>query len=165
MNKVFGIIFILSITVSSCSYDESYHTITKEHQFSISLPGWVKEEKLAADAQMSYANRYRNFYVAIFAEDKKTPFDTFQHRVTQRIVSSLDSSTVTSKQISYANINGAEYHIFGKMGEESERIYYTIRTIEASKKFYQICIWTRGKNRDEKYKEDIQKIVGSFKEL
>lgn len=158
----FFLLTILSIALlQSCRYGEGNHTINQSNLFQLTIPDWVKEEKLGDDVVCSYANRYRNFYIVVVKANKDIPFDTFNTRSIHRIHAGLDSSVVSStfKENAYFN------EVYGKMGKEAEKIYYSQKVINGNKNYYQVAIWTRGLNRKLKYKPTIDTIMASFKEI
>ena len=149
----------------ACNYSDTYVDINSNNLFQISIPGWVKKETLAEDALISYANRYRNFYLIVLADDKKLAFDSAKNNAFKRIYSRLDSASFTTEQIQIGALPTTHFSIEGKMGKEAEKLIYELYILEGSKKYYQVCIWTRSLERRKKYGDDFYKIAHSFKEI
>lgn len=166
MKKNIFLIILSSCSIFlACNYSDAYVDINSNNLFQISIPGWVKKETLAEDALISYANRYRNFYLIVLANDKKISFDSAKINAFRRIYSMLDSASFTSEQIQIGALPTTHYSIEGKMGKEAEKLIYELYILEGKNKYYQICIWTRSLERRKKYGDDFYKIVHSFKEI
>ena len=70
-----------------------------------------------------------------------------------------DSVEVTTE----SGIKGTRVEISGKM--TGEDIYFSEVLFEGKKGLYHLSIWTRSSNRKLHFKEDINKIIASFKEI
>lgn len=68
-----------------------------------------------------------------------------------------------SASINVGGLNGSRVEIYGRMSDEA--IYFTEVLLEGKGKFYHYSIWTRSEKRKLDYKNDINKIVTSFKVL
>ena len=60
-------------------------------------------------------------------------------------------------------LKGVRTELFGKM--EGENIYYSHLLLADKNEVIHICLWTRTEERKLKYKDDIEKILGSVKAL
>jgi hypothetical protein len=166
-------VFLLSglcclLTVFSCKYPTEYQDVNAGNQFSISLPPWMKvEEGLKPGAQLQYANRYRNFYVigeAIAKTPQDKPVGDIMSSNLNILRKAMKSPIVTdSTAVNISGLSGIRAEIYGKMNNEN--IYFTEAVIEGKSKLYHISIWTRGEERKLRFKEDINKILASFKEI
>lgn len=163
--KIKLLAFILSFFLLTCQYNQEYHSVNHNNEFQISIPGWIKKEKLAEEAVLSYANRYRNFYFVVLTHDKKIPLDTINSRAFYRINHVLDSAETTQDTAVINNLHATHFSINGKMGDEKEKIFYELYVVNGNKRYYEICIWTRGQERHKKYLEDFYTIIHSFKEI
>lgn len=157
--------FLFSVVLISCRYNQDYHTVNHNNEFQISLPGWIKKEKLAEEAVLSYANRYRNFYFVLLTHSKNMVEDTFYNHAYTRIHHVLDSAQTSEEKLTVGTLGGKHMSFNGKMGDEKEKIYYELYLLNGQKHRYEICLWTRGEERHKKYREDFYKIIQSFKEI
>ena len=155
----------MTIVFFSCNYNADYKTINHENKIQLSIPGWVSKEKLADDAMLSFANRYRNFYAIVIEGEKTISLDSAGNKAFHRIYPSLDSAKFSTDKKEVNGMSAVQYELEGKMGTEKEKIYYSLCILEGKKKYYQICLWTRGAERRKKYSDDFYKIIHSFKEI
>lgn len=158
----------LLCTVSSCKYSTEYQQVNAGNKFSVTVPSWMKQQdNLAQGAQFQYANRFRNFYAIGFATDKapakatlaeflRTNTDTLKAHLTRPIVT--DSVAVT-----IGGMPGARLEVLGKM--DGEDIYFSEVFLEGRSRYYHLSVWTRNAERKLKFKEDINHILNSVKEI
>lgn len=164
--KIIITLLIPCLIVSiGCSYNKEYNTINQNNEFQLTIPGWVKKETLAPDASISYANRYRNFYLVVIGADKNTPWDSAKNSAFKRVYGILDSASFEENPYKLQEMQGVHYEINGKTDKESDKIFYSLYVLEGKRKYYQICLWTRGAERRKKYNEEFYKIIQSFKEI
>lgn len=159
------IFFILSIA-SSCQYSEEHVAVNVNNEFSITLPSWLKEEEgLKPGAALQYANRYRNFYI-IGETEPNTGGDisSLTARYLGVLRSSMNDAVMTdSSAFNHREQKAIRIEVYGKMNGES--IYFSELVVEGKGKFYHLSIWTRGEDRKLKYKEEINNILLSFREI
>lgn len=165
-------LYALLALLPSCKYPTEYVTVTVANKFSLSLPPWVKQDdELKPGADLQYSNHYRNFYViaeSINKGDVKRTADEMMHDNLNVVRNVLSSPLVTdSTNFTVNGISGLRAEIFGKMGKKDseENIYYSEVILEGKNAVYHLSVWTRGEDRKLRYKEDINKILNSFKEL
>lgn len=162
MKKNSLLVFFLGILIfQSCSYGEGYKTVETD-LYSIQIPSYLKEEDLAPDAEMEYANRFRNFYFVTFSADKKNTFEGFKNEAVSRISKQLDSLVIDTFSTTIHNLPAARTELYGVL--DKEHVYYSHVAVNGNKKFYQSCIWVRGLDRKLKYKNTIDSILNSFTE-
>jgi hypothetical protein len=128
----------------------------------------MKEDKsLKEGAPFQYANHFRNMY----AIGEATPKGDLK-RTTNEIMSdnlsvlkkSLGQPVVTdSVDINNNGTKGVRVEIYGKMN--GENIYFSEVLYEGKSSIYHLSIWTRSETRKLRFKEDITKIIASFKEI
>lgn len=156
MKNKYLLLFILF--GSACQqYSESF--IVDKSDFQITLPGFVQEEELAEDAELEYANRYRNFYIVVLKSKDSISRDSFWKITTNRIALSILEPKIDSVHKGQT----IETKISGKFKDEKEPIFYTQKLVYQPGNSYLITVWTRGKERYEKYQGEIQQIMNSFK--
>lgn len=162
-------IFLFILSIQSCNYSNEWKEISVENKFSISVPGFFKEDKgLRKDASFQYANRYRNIYAIVIEHDKsnKTLYE-MDESVIQPLLKYIDKPIVTDSIDTKINgLNARQNKVMGTMpsGDATEFIYYNHVLIEGKKKFYEVCTWTRGPKRKDLYDADLTRIIFSFKE-
>ncbi len=168
MKRFYLLLAGFTLLLAGCKYSKEYQNITVEGKFSISLPPWVeKQDDLKPGADLQYANRYRNFYVvgerlpAAVAPDslnsEVNKYLNLLRSVTQKPLVT-DSSAVTIN-----GLTGVHVEFMGKMKDES--IYYSELLLQGKKGTYHLSLWTRGEDRKLRFKEDMAKVINSFKEL
>ncbi|MDB5282033.1 MAG: hypothetical protein JWO06_1108 [Bacteroidota bacterium] len=166
--SVLSCFLILAFSFSSCKYPTQYRVINAGNRFSLSVPSWLKEEPgLKPGADFQYANRYRNFY-AIANADKKDSVKAGLGDVMTGNIKVLRQAMINpivsdSTDVEIGGIKGARAEVFGKMGTED--IYFSEVVLEGKNNYYHLSVWTRGADRKLKFKEDINRILNSFKEL
>lgn len=155
------------VILSSCNYSNKYEEVNAGNKFSISVPSWMKEEKgLKEGADFQYANRFRNFYAVgetVNRGNKTTAqvmadnLAILRKALEKPMVS--DSSDITTA----SGVKGTRVEISGKM--TGEDIYFSEVLYEGNKGLYHVSIWTRSSNRKLHFKDDISRIIASFKEI
>lgn len=166
MNRLF-LLFFLFIGLLSCQqYSIEFNTIEKEN-FNISLPDYMEKCKDMVEegnAPVQYCNRFRNLYMVVFEDEKDISFEDYQRKGANVIKINSGMTDVKITDSIYAENNGykmIQLKIYGLMGKDND-MFYTHRTYEGKKMFYQVCIWTRGKKRKLAYQEDVEKMLSSF---
>lgn len=149
----------------SCKYSDTYESANANGKFEIQVPSWMKKDtRLKPGADFQYANRFRNFYaigeVEGNANDNLDSLMRFNLEVVRKsllkpIVSDSFPDTING-------LSGERVEIFGKMN--GENIYFTEVMLGGKQHVYHLSIWTRNEDRKLKYKNDIEKILNSFKE-
>jgi hypothetical protein len=161
-------VLCLVSSISSCKYSNDYQTVNAKNEFTVAVPSWMKEqETLARGAPFQYANRFRNFYTVGFVLKKdtaKADLDVYWKSALASLKKSLTKPLVTdSLPIEVNGMKGVRAEILGKMG--GENIYFSEVMLDGKTKYYHLSVWVRGEERKLRFKEDINKIIGSVKEL
>lgn len=156
------------LLLNSCKYSEDYQHVNADNQFLVDVPSWMKkEDNLAAGAPFQYANRFRNFYAVGFSLNKDTAtagFDYYWQNYLNALKGTLGKPLVTdSVAVDVNGLKGAKAEIFGQL--DGENIYFSEMLIEGQAKYYHLSIWVRGEERKLRFKEDINRILGSAREL
>ncbi len=165
---VLSVVFFLLSVIASCKYSNEYQTINANNKFSISVPSWMKEEKtLKEGADFQYANHFRNMYAigeTINKTDLKRTNPEMMNDNLNTLRKSMTNAVVSdSVYVIAGSLKGTRVEMYGKMSNEN--IYFSEVIFEGQKNIYHLSIWTRGENRKLHFKEDINKIIGSFKEI
>jgi len=153
---------------TSCKYSNESQLINANNKFSIAVPSWMKEDKsLKPGADFQYANHFRNFYAigeTVSKDGLKRAAGEIMNDNLNILRKSMPSGLVSdSTNITSNGVNGIRVEFFGKMSNEN--IYFSEVIFETQKKIYHLSIWTRGENRKLHFKEEINKIISSFKEI
>jgi len=126
-----------------------------------------EENNLAGDAPFQYANRFRNLYAIGFALNKdtaKSDLNFYWNRNLGALKSALKKPLVTdSISVEVGGLKGVRAEILGTM--DGEHIFFSEVFLEGKTKYYHLSIWVRGDERKLRFKEDINRIIASFKEL
>jgi hypothetical protein len=166
MKKVLTLIALCcALFIQSCKYSTEWQTATAGENFALSLPPWLeKVDNLKPDAQLQYSSQYRNFYVIGETLNANKPAAAIVSENIDRLKLSMTKPVVTdSTSITVGGLTGSRVEVYGKMNDEA--IYFTEVLLEGKGKLYHYSIWTRNEKRKLDYKNDINKIVTSFKVL
>ncbi len=152
------------LLLSACKYSGDYQTVNANNKFSIALPSWMKETKdLKPGADLQYANRFRNFY-AIGETISNTDLQKEMQANIATLRKSMPDAVVSdSLDITAGDLKGVRAEVFGKMSKEN--IYFSEVLFTGKKGIYHLSIWTRSESRKLHFKEDINKIIATFKEI
>lgn len=160
MKNKFSLFLGLFSLLTACSENKTPQVIDK-NGITVTLPGFVKEDELADDAFLEYANRYRNFYITAFEKNTNNqPFDSIYIQNNRRITQTLAKYKIDTTR---NEANELITKIKGNFKDEKEPIYYTMKYILKDNKYYLITIWTRGDQRIKHHSETILGIITSFK--
>ena len=159
-NNVLLFLLIPILLLNSCQ-DYSKPIAIKNENFTIILPGFVKEDELAEDADIEYANRFRNFYIVAFVLKDTVGQDSLWKLTTQRISQGLLKPKVDSLH----KENYIESKITGNFKDEKEAIFYRQKLIYQKGESLLLTIWTRGQERNKKYEGEMNDILNSFKSV
>ncbi|MCW5907930.1 MAG: hypothetical protein KIS94_08740 [Chitinophagales bacterium] len=161
-----SLLFFLLLGFSACKYSEKYSTVEVNKQFSLDIPSWLKEDNtLKEGAPFQYANRFRNFYtIAESVPCEQSNLQQLSDANIEVVKKVLDNPLVTdSVDVNYNNAKGVRVEILGAM--DGEKIYFSEVMLQGGKSCYHLSIWTRSEERKLRFKDDIQKILSSFREL
>lgn len=160
------LLFLLLFGFSACKYSEEYSTVEVNKQFSLAIPAWLKEDKkLKEGAPFQYANRYRNFYaIAETIPCKQNNLQQLSDANIEVVKKAMAHPLVTdSVEVNYNGTKGVRVEILGSM--DGEKIYFSEVMLQGNKTCYHLSVWTRSEERKLRFKDDIQKILSSFREL
>lgn len=163
-----SIVYCLLSFFSSCKYSNQYQAVNAANKFSISVPSWMKEDKsLKEGAAFQFANHFRNFYAigeAIPKTELKRTIGEIMFDNLNVLRKAMTGAQVSdSTEVNAGELKGTRVEIFGKMN--GENIYFSEVIFEGNKNIYHLSIWTRSEDRKLHFKEDINKIIASFKEI
>ena len=168
MKKTLFLFVAVLLLVSSCKYSDQYQTVNAANKFSVAVPSWMKEDKeLKPGADFQYANHYRNFYSIgeVYAKQglSKTTAELMSDNLNILRKSLKDAVVTDSVEINAGNLKGTRVEIYGKMSNEN--IYFSEVLYEGEKNVYHLSIWTRSEDRKLHFKDDIERILISVKEI
>lgn len=179
MKKI--VVFLLAIlSFTSCESVEADQILTVGNRYSISIPSFLKKvTTLNEDASLQYQHAWKNFYVIVIDEPKEEVQKAISdNNLTDRFANNLEgyknlnleiikqgmSSPMISKTKD-TNINKMPSKIITMTSKiEGTAIYYAIAYIEGKDRYYQITTWTLT-NKENEYKEKMNRILYSFKEI
>ena len=157
--------FVL-LAFSACKYAKEYKQVKAGDKFTMMVPPWVKEETtLKPGAEFQYANRFRNFYTIgeTLEKDSAKALASIVSTNLSVLSKSMDKPVMTdSADVTIGGLKGVRIEIFGNMNGEA--IYFSEVVLEGKNRFYHLSIWTRTADRKLKFKDDIDRILTSFKE-
>ncbi len=160
--------FILLIFFfQACSYNNKFKKYNISNHFTISIPDYMKPCKdISNNAAVQYKNAYRNTYCIVLQDSKDLPFIKYQQKSLSILKNyqELKKPIVTDSTYIYNDTNKyIAIQLYGIMNDEN--IYYWHNTYEGKKYFYQVVCWTRSMDRKQRYGEDLEHILKSFKPL
>ena len=159
-------LFIGLLLLAACKYSKEYKLVKAGDKFTLMVPPWTKEDlKLKPGAEFQYANRFRNFYSIGETEAKdstKTVASVMATNIGVLSKSMVKPVISDSTEVTIGGLKGTRIEIFGKMSDEP--IYFSEVVLEGKNRFYHLSIWTRTADRKLKFKDDIDRILNSFKE-
>jgi hypothetical protein len=141
--------------------------LSADGQYSLTVPRiWSELEELHEEAEFRYGNKFAETYVLVLSEakedfDEDMTLETHSDLTRNKIVSSLTKPSVSEPN--HVQINGTDalqYEISGTI--DNINIVYLHTTAEDENQFHQILAWTL-KSRFAKNKDELQKVVSSFK--
>jgi len=175
MKKIFALCIFVALT--SCSESKEVETITIKNKFTVQLPEYLSEtQDLHQGASLQYQNALKEFYVVIIDEPKQEYFDIAAtttdfsadfdgyHDILKTGLEG-DIAEIKITPTKDLQINGLKAKTFSLTGDiEGIPVYYEVAYLDGKERFYQIVTWTLETSKD-KYKEPMQKIINSFKEI
>jgi len=175
------ILYILTISlIVGCQPPGTEKTVTIENKYSVTIPSFLTEvHNLNEDASLQYQHAWKEFYVIVIDEHK----DEFnkvlvENQLTEcysndligysdlcldifkQGISISSKSDLIDKRIN--NLPARLITIKGKV--EDINAFYSVAYIKGQERYYQIITWTLA-SKEMLYKEQMQKLINSFKEL
>ena len=162
------------------SCEQADQTVIIDNRYSLDIPSFLKESNdLNEDASLQYQNIWKEFYVIVIDETK----DEFHQVLEETELTDLYSSNIIGysdiliegieesmsvhekSSLDSIKINGMEARTISYSGKtEDIDVYFLFAFIEGKNSYYQVMTWTLGERKD-KYKEQMAKIISTFKEL
>lgn len=168
----YTLIILILLGFYNCSYSEEFYEV-KQENYRIELPSYVKDltNKLSETAPFQYGNQFRNFYIVIEEKDKNTTtLEAYAKNSVEAILAPAyvkEPDTLAFEDIrNFNGMNGSHMELTAILGDEmlNEKILYRLYHLESPSRYYHVAIWTWDQWRD-KYKNDIEKIITSFREI
>jgi hypothetical protein len=154
------------LALSACHYSKEYKEVQVSDKFTLMVPPWVKEDQtLKPGADFQYANRFRNFYAIAEVEGKDSTKSVSSLTTAHMAIlakAMTDAKTDDSTNVTIGGLPGVRVEYRGLM--TGEAIYFSEVVLKGKTRFYHLSIWTRTADRKLKFKDDIDKIINSFKE-
>jgi hypothetical protein len=179
VKKLYLIILSLIILVS-CQPADTEKNIIIENRYSISIPSFLtKVSNLNEEASLQYQHALKEFYVIVIDEPKEemqkalTAYDLTDiytnnvHGYTNLFLDNFEQVISVSKKSDVIDtlINSMPARVFNIIGRvEGIDAYYSLAIIEGEKSYYQVMAWTLS-NKEVQYKENMNRILYSLKEL
>jgi len=170
----------LFVLFQSCKDDSQIETITIKNQYSLDIySNMSKTNELNDDASLQYQDIFNEIYIVVI-DEKAEEFEAIisdndldelykpdLNGYSKLIVDGFDSEP-NIKRISKEQdtlINGLQSKIIEFEGKVDEyKVYYQLAFVKSEKAYYQIMTWTLYDNK-EKFKEKLDKMTYSFKEI
>lgn len=154
------------LNLAACKYSKEYKQVKAGDKFTMMVPPWVKEvNNLKPGAEFQYVNRFRNFYAigeTISKDSTKSVSSIMSANLGVLSKSMVKPIINDSIAVTIGGLTGTRVEISGKM--TGEDIFFSEVVLEGKTRFYHLSIWTRNADRKLKFKDDIDKVLNSFKE-
>lgn len=163
--------------------DDSFKEVKINNLYSMSLPEYLTVgNDLNDEASLQYQNIYKEVYVIVIDEPKqefidvfkelgdydeaKTPCDNYAKAQMESIEGNMETVT-TKSTMRKTKISGCDTRIADVAGTQAgitDAMGFTVAFVEGKENLYMIMTWTFEKDKD-KYQEDMDMMINSFKEL
>ncbi len=122
------------------------------------------DDKLKEGAHFQYNNRFRNIYAIGETVSSTKNLSELNTEVIQPTINALTNPVISdSVAVEINGMKGVRTEIYGKM--VGENIYYSHLLLQGKNNIIHFCLWTRTEERKLKYKDDIERMLSSVKEL
>lgn len=168
-------------TTGTTETPADFRTINTNSYFSVDIPTKMKidnELNDQASVQYSYVEdvdgEVKELYMIVIMETKEEiesyeldmEFDALSYGElsVSNLEGGLDTYEVLTKNPEIESINGmdcAKFEMKGSLGVVG--VFYKLGVFEGENAFYQVLTWTLESQKGD-FKEDMDKIIGSFKE-
>ncbi len=163
--------------------DESFQEVKINGLYSMKLPEYMTAgDDLNDEASLQYQNIYKEVYVIVIDEPKQDFIDVFMElgdydstksacdNYADAQMESIEGNmeTVTSKStMRKTKLNGNDARVVDVTGTQAgitDAMGFTVAFVEGKENLYMIMTWTFEKSKD-KYQDDMDMMINSFKEL
>jgi len=179
MQKLY--ISILTILFfASCQPGGKEKLVTIENKYSILIPSFLtKGSNLNEDASLQYCHAWKEFYVIVIDETKSEMqnalidnnlTDSYSNDIkgySDLVLQGLEQNISESKksEIIDTTINNMPARLCTISGRvEGVDAFYSLAVIQGKDRYYQILAWTLS-SKEHEYKEKMNRLIYSFKEL
>lgn len=175
------IILLLTIlSLNSCQSGDEQQTVTIEKKYSVAIPSFLtKVSGLNDDASLQYQHALKEFYVIAMDESKAKMHkvlddnnlnETYTKDIkgySELLMNGFEQAVSVShkSEIMDTTINNMPARLLTVSGRaEGIDAYFSFAFIEGKERYYQIMAWTLS-NKEYEYKDKMNRIMYSFKEL
>ena len=175
-----NILFLTILFITSCQSGDTEKLVTIENKYSISIPSFlITTNALNEEASLQYLNARKEFYVIVLDEPKSEMYkalvdndltDTYSNDLegySDLILDNYKQSISISHMSNIVDtfINNMPARLLTINGQvEGVDILYSLAFIQGKERYYQIMVWTSS-SKESEYKDKMNKILYSFKEL
>jgi hypothetical protein len=178
--KKYTILLLTILLVNSCQSGDNQQTVTIENKYSIVIPSYMTEASgLNDDASLQYKNSRKVLFLIVIDDslaemNKVLDDDNLNETYTSDIngYSELIMNGVEQKisvahksKIIDTTINNIPARLLTVSGRyDGIDLYYSFAFIQGKERYYLIMVWTTS-NKEYEYKDKINRVMYSFKEL
>ncbi len=174
------VLIAFMVSLSACDTKTKYETVTTAQKYSLDLPSFLEQgTEMQEGATLLYQNLLKEFYVMVIEDDKANLHKVIddgglEELYPKTFIGYADLLAASFKENSEVNIDakfidqkigtlGAKhFNMLSKI--EGIDIYYHYTLVEGKDTYYQVMQWTLA-DRKDMYKEEMDRIAKSFKEL
>lgn len=179
MKKINSILIMILFFVS-CQPTETEKIIKIDNKYSLMVPSFLtKVSNLNEDASLQYQHAWKEFYVIVIDEsisDVQTALE--ENYLTSKYSNDINGySSLLLNSFEQAISVSSKSHILDTLVNnmpaklltikgrvEGIDAYYSLAFIKGQNKYYQIMGWTLA-NKEYQYRDKMEKMIYSFKEL
>jgi len=179
--KKLSFIFLTILFIISCKSGDSKKLVTINNKYSISLPPFLVKASITLNevASLQYLNAWKEFYVIVIDESKfefnqaliennfNSVYSNDINGYSRLILNLFEQNIAISRksEITDTLINNMPAKLLTISGRvEGMDAFYSLAFIQGKERYYQVIAWTLS-SKEYKYKDEMKKIIYSFKEL
>lgn len=182
MIKRIGSLLLFVVVLVGCNKKEAYTEIAYANKFSLEVPTAMQKTKaLNSQATLQLQNTVEELYLIAIDENKEAinqmfdaseiakegvdSFALFSQATLDLLTTTLDTIEPNELQLQEVRINNLNGKVVDFTASVAGlEVYYKFATFEGKEDYYQVLTWTLKQNK-EKNKEQMNKMIESFKEV
>ena len=178
--KKITFVLITLLYLNSCQIGEADQTVEVDNKYSLVIPSFLNEvDNLNEEASLQYQNLLRSFYIIAIDETKNeiqkalvqgNLLDVYANDIqgySDLLLAAFEQSVAISEKSEIVDtlVNNMPARLVTIKGRvENIDVFYSLGFIEGKTRYYQILAWTV-KGKEDQYKDEMNRIMYSLKEL
>lgn len=169
-------VILVSLILLACGGETKFENVEVAAKYSVDIPDYMNSIDLQnAEASLQYGNEIKGHFVMVIDETKISLIDAgldfsvedYADFAVDYLKQSLTDAKVKRMTDDVQMINDLEaisYKIWGVFTEVDEDIFYYMTIYKSENNYYSMSTWTLG-SRENRYTDNMEKMINSFKEL